>query len=639
VVVLAIAALTLIAFLLRLTGIDQTLVADEGFTYSIIERNGFTGVWHDVYHTSITPPLHYYLGWLSVHFGGDSAVLVRLPSIVFGTALVPLVFVLGRRIGGARAGLAAAAIIALGPFSIWYADEARAYATMMFLVTLSTYALLRALDGDGQRWWVLCGFSACAALWSHYTAVFVIAVQGAWALWTYRDRARELLTTYALVAVGYVPWLPGFFAQRRNQGGLDIISETGPLSVGALFRLPLQTLAGHPEAGLGVFPGDAVGLALVAVVAALVIVAVGRRPASLRLPSLRSETGLVLILAVATVAGLLVYAAAGSSLFLPRNLSASLPACALVLGLLFAWLTQALPRAAVAVVAVVLVGLLAANALKSIGDDYRRAPYRQAAEYVDAAAAAGDPVVELPLALALDTRLPPTTLDTYFTRPHAVYREGTAAASAWNQLSSGRPLWLVTLTHFLPADLLEDQEAGGTQVPAAILRRASSLGGPQSRAIVRSTRRFAGFNPVAAVKYQGLATGRLARRGGRESISWTFGRKLRVTPGAVPGQVDAISASGKPLLIGGWAVDGRRHAPVDWVLLFVDGRLLAVTAGGSKRPDVAGRFGAGALFSGFGVAPSPAPPDHAKVRAFAVAGDLASELPLTPTARRELRGG
>jgi 4-amino-4-deoxy-L-arabinose transferase-like glycosyltransferase len=638
-VLVAVGVLTVIAFLLRLKGVDQTLVADENFTYSIISRNGFTGVWHDVYHTSITPPLHYYLAWLSVQFGGDSTVLVRLPSLVFGTALVPVVFLLGRRVGGVTAGLIAAAIIALGPFSIWYGDEARAYATMMFLVALSSYALLRALDGDGTRWWVLCGVCACAALWAHYTAVFVLAAQGAWALWTHRERARQLLTTYALIVVGYLPWLPGFFAQRQNKGGIKIIDESGPLSVGALYRLPLQTLVGHPAVGLGTFPGTGKGLAMLAVAAVLGAIAVVLHRSTWRPPSLRSDTGLLIILTVATVAGLLLYAAAGSSLFIPRNLSASLPAFAVLVGVAFAAVVASMPRAVAAGGAAVLVALLGANAVVSAGDDYRRAPYRQAARYIDRVASAQAAVVELPLALALDKRLPPTTLGEYFQRPHTLYRAGAAARPAWDQLAAGRDVWFVTATTFLPAELVKNQPGLMVQPPPDVLARAARLGGPQGRAITRATKVFAGLNPVAAVRYRGLVTGRLTRRGGQTSISWSLGPDARVTPGAARGGIDAISASGKPLLASGWAVDPARLRPADWVLFFADGRLLAVTAGGGVRPDVAQRYGSGALFTGFGLAPDPAPADHAKIRAFAVVGDRASELPLSPAARRELRGG
>ena len=88
----------------RLSGIDQTLYADEDFTYYIVARNGLRGVWDAVYNTSITPPLHYGLAWLSLKLGGDGTVLVRLPSLLLGTALVPLVYAWARRLGDAPAG-------------------------------------------------------------------------------------------------------------------------------------------------------------------------------------------------------------------------------------------------------------------------------------------------------------------------------------------------------------------------------------------------------------------------------------------------------------------------------------------------------------------------------------------------------
>ena len=62
----------------------------------------------------------------SLQWGGDSTVLVRLPSLVLGTAAIPVVFLLGRRVAGTRVGLFAAAILALSPFAIFYSTEARA---------------------------------------------------------------------------------------------------------------------------------------------------------------------------------------------------------------------------------------------------------------------------------------------------------------------------------------------------------------------------------------------------------------------------------------------------------------------------------------------------------------------------------
>jgi 4-amino-4-deoxy-L-arabinose transferase-like glycosyltransferase len=166
---IALIGITAVGFALRVAGMDQSLYGDERYTYSIVTGHGLGGVWHQVYSTSITPPLHYYLAWLSVQFGGDKTILVRLPSLLLGTATIPLLYVLAKRIGGTAVGLLAAGLLALSPFAIFYSTEARAYETVVFLVTVSTLALLKARDG-GRAWWVVYIIASCAAIWAHYTA-------------------------------------------------------------------------------------------------------------------------------------------------------------------------------------------------------------------------------------------------------------------------------------------------------------------------------------------------------------------------------------------------------------------------------------------------------------------------------------
>ena len=105
-----------------------------------------------------------------------------MPSLLAGVATVPLVYVLGRADGGRAAALAGTALFALSPFAIFYASEARAYALMTLLVVLSTLSLLRALETNDRRWWAAFTLLPAAAMYAHYTAVFVLAAQAGWAL-------------------------------------------------------------------------------------------------------------------------------------------------------------------------------------------------------------------------------------------------------------------------------------------------------------------------------------------------------------------------------------------------------------------------------------------------------------------------
>jgi 4-amino-4-deoxy-L-arabinose transferase-like glycosyltransferase len=633
----ALGVLTALAFALRVVGIDQTLYGDEYFTHAIVTENGLRGVWSAVYHTSITPPLHYGLAWLAVQFGGDSTVLVRLPSLILGTAIVPLVFVLAGRIGNARAGLLAAALMALSPFAIWYSDEARAYATMMFLVALSTLALLRAVESGERRWWVIYALAACAAVWTHYTAVFVIAAQAGWAMWAHRERLKELVIAGVAIAVGYLPWLPGFLEQRRNDVGIEIIGELFPLSFGRVFELPLVALVGHPFLSLGDSPGPR-GLLLAAFLAAIVLAAAVRSPGVLRglAPSLRSEAGLVALLAFATPIGLLLYAAADSSLYIPRNLAASVPAALVLIALLLDRLAAAIsPRLA----PVALAGFLAVLAIGTVeivfDDDQRRPAYREAAHYLDDVALPMDAVVDTPLTPAGDSRFRRTTLDLYFAREHRLYATGRDEGAAWR---TGRAVYLVAPEELASPTRYVDRVLGDAdRAPAGLVRRLRRFGGPDGRALLREETTLPGIFPISVVRFAGEIEGRLQRRDGQETISWPLGRRVIVSPGVARGAVEMVTPSTEPLSISGWALDATRPRPVDWVLFFSRDRLFAVSAGGIARPDIARLQGTSALLSGFVRPSTQSLRDRSTIRVFAVVGDRASELALSDSAKRSLR--
>jgi 4-amino-4-deoxy-L-arabinose transferase-like glycosyltransferase len=634
----ALGVLTALALVLRVLGMDQSLYGDEDFTYYIVSDRGLAGVWDAVYYTSITPPLHYVLAWLSLQFGGDDTILVRLPSLLLGTALVPLVFLVAKRVGGARAGLLAALLIAVGPYAIWYSNEARNYATLMFLIALSTLALLSAVEGRDRRWWGIYVLSACGALWCHYTAVFVVAAGGVWAIWAHRERLREVVVAHAAVAVGYLPWLPGFLEQRQNKLGIEVIDEFAPLTLRTVFEVPLQTLIGHPFYDLERFPGT-VGLLFLLILGGLAGAAAmrGRAAGPPRLaPMLRSERGLALILALATPVGLLLYAVPGSSLYIPRNLSASLPALVVLVAVLVDLLLAAVPRRLATIAAAALVAVLGINAVEFFGDDYRRPPYREAADYIDEVAPRDARVVEAPLALPPDKRLPSTTIDRYFEREHPLHRYGVDDASAWRELRAGHDVYLVTPRRLLRSESVKSELRGTEQAEAGLLRRLDQFGGPDGLAVLRADKRLDGIIPISVLRYSGVVGGRLERRGRQEVISWSLAKRVSVSTGAAAGSVEELKPSDKGFLITGWALDAARPRPADWVLVFSGSQLVAVSASGNRRPDIAKHHGASASLAGFAAALA-APSDVSAIRVFAVVDGQASELPLSETAKRSAR--
>jgi hypothetical protein len=616
----ALATLTVAGFVLRVVGMDQSLYNDEYLTHAIVTENGLPGVIREVYETSVTPPLHYVIAWLAVQLPGDTTVLVRLPSLLFGVANIPLVFLLGRRVAGDRVGILAATLMTLSPFAIYYSDEARTYQFMVFLVGLSTLALLRATDGSGRRWWIIYAVSSCAVLYAHYTAVFVLAAQAGWAIWARRDRLRELLLAQAAIAVGFLPWVPGYLKQRENPG-VDLFNAFATNSLRDVFELPLRTLIGHTFVGLEVVPGKAGLVALLAVVV-LAVAAAASIPRALRrlVPALRSEPGLMLILALATPVGLLLYDLVGPPLYGARNLSASQPALIVLIAFVLSKLAGAAPIRVAAPALACLLAALIWIAADSVGADTRRPPYREAAHYLDEVAD-GSPVIEVGLVLGPDKRIGRSPLSLYFDRKHPVY-PADRSGGAWRRWRAGGEVYMVS-----PEQRAVLRATGLDRAPADLLARRARLGGPDGRAIVRGSKTLPGFEPVTVRRYQGAVHGRLERGGGEETISWSLGRHVRVWPGVAVGSGERLAKPGAPFVAGGWALDANRPRPVDWVLAFAGRRLVGVSPTGVKRPDIAAAHGPGSMLSGFTFWPV-APHSGGPIRLFGVVGDRASELPI-----------
>jgi hypothetical protein len=384
---LAVAALAVIALALRFSQIHQSLLGDEVFTYGDIHGRSFGAVLTNVHSGGEnSPPLFFLLAWLTAKLG-DPTVWIRLPSIVLGAATVPLLYAIGRETVGRAAGLIAAAAYAISPFTVYYGTEARPYATMTFFVAVAMLALLRAVDTRRRGWWALYVVAAAAAAYTHYTCIFVLGVLGLWSVWRCRDRLREPLIANGLVVLLYLPWLP----QLRGKE-LGVIGFLYPLTAANVLKDWIRSLAGYVWASLGQIPG-AWGLVLIGLCIAAGLLVAARRWRAEGSPRIdpASPTALLVALALVTPIGLLLYSVTVTDLWLPRGLSASLPAAMLVLGALLA----ALPARATVAAGAVVLATLAVGTIRSFSPDNVREPYRTMAAYIDRVAKPQDRVLVL----------------------------------------------------------------------------------------------------------------------------------------------------------------------------------------------------------------------------------------------------
>ncbi len=409
------AVLTVAGLALRVVCARQSIFGDELFTFEVATRESLGDVLDGVRGPlEITPPLFFALAWASAKVA-DPTFMVRLPSLVAGAALIPLVYTLGVRTVGRTAAMAGAALMALAPFAVFYSAEARAYTLAAFFACASTLALLNAIDGRGRGWWAAFAALVAAALYSHYTAAFVLAAQAGWALWAHREALRPLLISHAAAALAFAPWIPEIQADRES-GFQSAIGNVWPFTLEFFGKSLVTFFAGHPAVGLRSVPGEE-GLALLGL-AALAAAAGGwmalrgrgeRRGSRRSLGRPAPRVLLVVALALATPLGAALYSLVAPSIYVPRTLLVSLPAVCLALGALAAWLPR--PHALAFVAA-----LLAACAVGTahVLTDQRRPGYRAAAMLVNEE---GGPVVE-------DIPFDYGMLEVHLEPPFRLYRAG-----------------------------------------------------------------------------------------------------------------------------------------------------------------------------------------------------------------------
>jgi 4-amino-4-deoxy-L-arabinose transferase-like glycosyltransferase len=170
----------------------------------------------------VHPPLYRALLHVVILLIGRSEWAVRLLSALAGALAVFLLARIGMRLCGAFVGLGAAALLAISPLAIRYAQDATSYSLYMCLALASWFCFLRWLEGrrpiDGAGYVV----ATVALLYTHNTAWFVLAAQ--WLAFglapvrapaTRAGLARDGVILQAVVIAAYAPWVPVLVRQMR----------------------------------------------------------------------------------------------------------------------------------------------------------------------------------------------------------------------------------------------------------------------------------------------------------------------------------------------------------------------------------------------------------------------------------------
>lgn len=162
------------------------------------------------------PPVIAWAIWATTAVGGDAEAWVRLSACLFQAGATMMVFLIGRRLYGGAAGLAAAALYGLMPGIQLSALVAATDAPLLFFLGVTILAYVALLEAEGRRRILLAvglGAALGLAFLSKYAAVyFVVGLalhlalsRAARAAWT-PAAAAAALAAFAAVLAPNLAW-------------------------------------------------------------------------------------------------------------------------------------------------------------------------------------------------------------------------------------------------------------------------------------------------------------------------------------------------------------------------------------------------------------------------------------------------
>jgi hypothetical protein len=169
------------ALLIRLRAASGTFLnPDEALHYLLANQSS----WRLAYNASLTnahPPLLTLVLflWRSV---GTSEFVLRLPSVIAGTAFCWIFFKWLTRMLGPVTGFIGLILVSFLPPMIALSAEVRQYALLLFFVVSAAYLLERALAENSAAMMLLSAVSLGLAILSHYSAILFAAAIGLYSL-------------------------------------------------------------------------------------------------------------------------------------------------------------------------------------------------------------------------------------------------------------------------------------------------------------------------------------------------------------------------------------------------------------------------------------------------------------------------
>ena len=210
-------AILLLALVLRLILINQSLWLDEAIQILAVKNNSYSQLITQYSLDDFHPPLYHLVLKFWTTIFGITEFAARSFSVLTGIATVYIVYLIGKEIKHEKLGLITAAFLATAPLHIYYSQEARMYSLAAFFVATLVYFFLKVLKTGKQILWFLFTLTLVLTLYTDYLPYLILIPLNLYVFWQIKSLYKNFLVNWLasqLISFLFLlPWLPFFFKQ------------------------------------------------------------------------------------------------------------------------------------------------------------------------------------------------------------------------------------------------------------------------------------------------------------------------------------------------------------------------------------------------------------------------------------------
>lgn len=201
---IAVVLLIILNFVLKYLHIDAGPISgDEPFTLYHAQ-----GSWEHIWNLmpkENNPPLHFILMKIWTTWFGNEVVAARMSSLIFSSLTAPLILLILKR-KSFYAGLLAALMYTASTFHMYFAHEARTYALLVFLFTLTLYAYLNSDRNKAYK--VLFMIGSILMMYTHFFGILTFGTIAFYHLFLNRqDTLKDKITLLIVPILFFTPYL------------------------------------------------------------------------------------------------------------------------------------------------------------------------------------------------------------------------------------------------------------------------------------------------------------------------------------------------------------------------------------------------------------------------------------------------